>query len=250
MMPIRLSLNPELNPAGLAEAYSKNGRLQVRDFLREPAAEAILEALEAQTPWGLCFNDGDRVVELDADRVARLTAEERLRIGTGVTEGARSGFQFLYGIYPLLSAYFNQPHHKSPLFSVYEWLNGEEFLGLMRTVTGIPEIIWADAQATRYGSGHFLKYHTDETPSQKRLAAYVLNFTKGWGRDWGGYLQFFDESYDIERGYRPVFNAVNVFTVPAHHSVGMVSSYAPRGRISITGWLRGDRPPGPIGGRG
>lgn len=249
MMPVRLSLNPDLNPATLAETYSKNGRIQVRDLLTEPAADAILEILETQTPWSLCFNDGDRVVEIDPGRVTRLTVEERQMIGDKVTDGARNGFQFLYGVYPLFAAYFDSVLPRSPLFDLYEWINGADFLEMMRVVTGVDGIVWADAQATCYGPGHFLKYHTDETPSQKRLAAYVLNFTKGWGRDWGGFLQFFDESYDVEQAYRPIFNAVNVFTVPAHHSVSMVSSYAPRGRLSVTGWLRGDQPPGPIGGR-
>ncbi len=246
-MPVSLALNPELNASALADAYAAKGRLQVRDFLTEVSAESVLAVLEVQTPWGLCFNDGDRVVQIDAERIQHLTTAERMHISSGVTEGARRGFQFLYGIYPLFAAYFESTAPRTPLAAVYEWLNGPAFLGFMRQVTGIKEIVWADAQATNYGAGHFLKYHTDENPAEKRLAAYVLNFTKGWGRDWGGFLQFFDETYDIECAYRPVFNAVNIFTVPAHHSVGMVSSYVPRGRLSITGWLRGDDPPGQIG---
>ena len=84
---------------------------------------------------------------------------------------------------------------------------------------------------------------TDEQKNEQRLAAYVFNLTR-IGRDWGGYLQFYDAESDIEHAFRPIFNALNIFLVPAVHSVGMVAPYAPGMRYSITGWLRGDDPPG------
>ena len=243
-------LDPSLDPPALAARYSEKGRLQVRNVLQPESAEALLAVLERETPWGLAFNEGERVHYLDAATRARLTLADQQRIAAGVAEGARGGYQFLYAIYPLLQAYFDERAPHSPLFALFEWLNGPEFLTFARRLTGLSEIVWTDAQATMFAAGHFLKYHTDETPSQKRLAAYVINLTKDWGRDWGGFLQFFDGNYDIEEGLRPVFNAINVFTVPADHSVSMVAPYVPRARISITGWLRGDHPPRPIGGRG
>ncbi len=62
----------------------------------------------------------------------------------------------------------------------------------------------------------------------------------------GGYLQFFDDNGDVVHGIRPAFNAVSVFTVPVQHAVEMVTPYAPRLRLSLTGWLRADDPPGPF----
>jgi SM-20-related protein len=244
------ALNPQIDLGRLSTFYALKQRLQVRDFLRAQDAEALLAILERETPWGLAFNDGERVVCLGAEQRRRLSVVEQQRISASVLEGARRGYQFIYSIYPLLEAYFDRAAPHSPLFPLFEWLNSAEFLDFARKLTGLSNIVWADGQATMFSAGHFLKYHTDETPSQKRLAAYVINLTRGWGRDWGGFLQFFDEKYDIEEGLRPVFNAINIFTVPAHHSVSMVANYAPRGRLAITGWLRGDDRPSGIGSRG
>lgn len=241
-----LSFNPALDLSRLAADYARKGRLQVRDAFTEASAERMLDVLERETPWGLAFNDGAHVVQLEAGQLAQLTPQDRQRITLGVAEGARTGYQFIYAYYPILQAYFDPRSPRSPLFDLFEWLNGDAFLNFMRTLTGLPEIVWADAQATRFSAGQFLKYHTDETPSQRRLAAYVINLTKDWGRDWGGFLQFFDHKYDVEEGLRPIFNAINVFTVPADHSVGVVAPYVQRGRLAITGWLRGDQPPRPI----
>ena len=243
-----LSLNPDLDSKFLRQHYSLKNRAQIREILTDSSAEAVLYMLERQTPWGLAFNRGDQVIQLDAVRANALKQTEQQQILSDIHEGARSGYQFFYNYYPLFAEYFgNGP--RVPLFDFYEYLNSPDVLETLRTITGIQAIRWADAQATLFRSGHFLKYHTDETPSQQRLVAYVFNFTKGWGRDWGGYLQFFDAGYDVEQAYRPVFNALNMFTIPADHSVSMVASYAPGHRFSITGWLRGDAPPGPIAGR-
>ena len=244
-----LAFNPVLDLSRLAADYAPRRRIQIREAFTPETAETILAMLERETPWGLAFNDGERVVQLGAADLARLTPQDRQRIAAGVAEGARAGYQFLYSYYPLLQAYFDPAAPRSPLFAVFEWLNSAGFLSFARQVTGLSTIVWADAQATRFTAGHFLKYHTDETPTQQRLAAYVINLTKDWGRDWGGFLQFFDAKYDVEEGLRPVFNAVNIFTVPADHSVSVVAPYVSRGRLAITGWLRGDQPPSQIGGR-
>jgi Rps23 Pro-64 3,4-dihydroxylase Tpa1-like proline 4-hydroxylase len=217
-------------------------RLQVRDFLTEESAERIHGHL-CSTPWGVAWNEGPRVVHLSAQQVAALTAADRQQITAEVGERARHGYQFFYSSFAVLDAYLTPGAAHSPLFDVLQFLNSDAFLSLMRRITGQEAIRWADAHATLYRAGHFLKYHTDEKPSAQRLAAYVLNLTKKWGRDWGGQLQFFDERGDVEQAWRPVFNALNVFTVPADHAVSQVADYAPGHRYSITGWLRGDAPP-------
>ena len=243
---MRIALNPTHDLAALAERYRIKHRLQIRDLLEDDSAERILQEL-ARTPWGIAYNQAAQVVELDAQALAKLTPEEGARLTNAVFDGARAGYQFIYAYYPLFRAYFTPGATRIGLFDVYEFINSEPFLQFIRQLTGRSGIRWADAQATNFRAGHFLKFHTDELPEHARAAAYVLNFTKSWGRDWGGYLQFFNERYDIEEGYRPVFNALNIFTVPADHSVSMVANYVTADRLSITGWFREDDPPGPIG---
>ncbi len=248
MSTMRLALNPSLDASMLADAYQQTKRIQIRDFLESGSAEMALEELE-KLPWGLAYKEGSRVVELYAAAVARLDNREAAEIMARIREQARTSYQFFYAYYPILTAYFSPEVPNQPIFELYECLNSEPVLNLIREVTGLPGIRWADAQATYFKPGHFLKAHNDELPAESRLAAYVMNFTKDWDHDGGGFLQFFDERGDIEQGLKPAFNALNIFTVPQLHSVSMVSTWVTGKRLSMTGWFRSDDPPGPIGDR-
>ena len=65
-----------------------------------------------------------------------------------------------------------------------------------------------------------------------------FGLTRAWRPDWGGYLNFYDEDGDIVAGYRPRFNALNLFLVPQKHAVSYVPPFAPQARFAITGWFR------------
>jgi SM-20-related protein len=244
-----IKLNPALDIGALAQTYAAKRRMQVRDFFEEESAERIHRMLVEETPWWVAFNEGNQVHQLPPEEARRLGPQQIQQLMAGIQQRAQTQYQFLYEYYPLFSKYFTPGAGRLPIFEVYEFINSEPVLDFLRRLTGRPGIRWADGHATLYRSGHFLKYHTDEKPEDSRAAAYVFNFTKNWGRDWGGFLQFWNARYDVEEAYRPVFNALNIFTVPMEHSVGQVASYAPGHRFSITGWLREDEPPGPIGGR-
>ena len=239
---MKIDLNPSLDLNSLTTEYAIDKRLQIRDFLVEQSANEIYGKLN-QLPWGLTYNEGQQVHELALEQVKNLTPTEIQEIGQKVQSGAAEGYQFLYNYYPLLARYFDRALRHEEMFDVFEFVNSPAFLNFVRKLTGLDDILWADAHATLYRAGHFLKFHTDESPTEKRLAAYVLNFTRDWGRDWGGLLQFWDKKYDVELAYRPIFNGLNIFTIPADHSVSMVTSYCPGMRFSVTGWLRGDALP-------
>lgn len=241
-----LQLAPRDDWDALAAAYHADGRVQVRDVLTAPSAAAIEAQLKEQTPWGLCFNQGQRVAALREADIAALPREKRQQMTQAVAEGARAGFQFFYRHYPLFTDYFDAARARTALYGLFEFINGADFLGFVRRITGEESIVWADAHATRYEPGHFLMKHNDEMPGAHRRAAYVLNFTRDWRPDWGGYLQFFGENGDVVHGFRPLFNAINLFAVPREHSVEAVSPFAQAPRLSVTGWLRADQPPGPI----
>ena len=242
-----IRINPAHDSAALARDFAATGRMQVRDFLVPEDAGHVHDLLSQRTPWWLVFNNGDRVEQLPPEYLAQLSQAQVNQMLLGIQERARTRYQFLYHFYPMVSTYFTPTAPKLPVLEVYEFLNSPATLDFFRTLTGRPDIQWADAQATLYRSGNFLKSHTDQEPSDHRVAAYVVNFTRVWERDWGGYLQFFDARHDIERAYRPIFNALNIFRVPQDHSVGMVSSFATGMRFSVTGWFRSDAPPGPFG---
>jgi len=242
-----IGINPALEPGPLAMDLASRRRLQIRDFLVAEDAERVHAILERQTPWWVAYNDGDKVEQLPPEYVASLPEAQLNQIFLGINERARKQYQFLYQFYPIVSMYFTPTAPKLPILEFFEFLNSEPALDFFRKLTGRPDVQWLDAQATLYRSGHFLKSHSDLDPDNNRVAAYVLNFTKSWERDWGGYLQFFNQRHDIEEALRPIFNGLNIFNIPTDHSVGIVSPFAYGMRFSVTGWLRSDPPPGPFG---
>ncbi|MES2986525.1 MAG: 2OG-Fe(II) oxygenase family protein [Pseudomonadota bacterium] len=245
-----ITINPALDPAELAQEYAAGGkRMQIRDFLVREDAERLYDILHTKTPWWLAFNEGPKVLQLPPHYLATLSQAQLNQILSGIQQRARHAYQYLYQFNPIVPEYFDPALPKGPILAALEFLNAPSTLDYFRTLTGRPDIQWADAHGTLFRSGNFLKEHTDGDASGSRLVAYVLNLTPKWERDWGGFLQFFDEaSPDVEKAYSPAFNAMNLFEVPRDHSVGMVASFCPANRYSITGWFRSDAPPGPFGG--
>lgn len=244
---MEFQLNPKIDIEAEAALYAVKKRHQVRDFLTLDSARIIHERL-ASLDWWLTYNEGSKVHQLHPIHLRQMQQSEAAEIQQRVFRNAQTQYQFLYNYYPLLAANFSPAIDPMPLFPVFEFLNSPAFLDFARELTGLDDIRWADGQATLFRATHFLKYHTDRQDTEQRRAAYVLNLTAQWDTDWGGLLQFWDEDGNIEYALKPTFNALNVFTVPQPHSVSSVTSYAPGLRFSITGWLRADDPPGPIGG--
>lgn len=241
-----MQLNQALDVNALAGELAEKRRLQIRDILDPDSADLIHGILETQTPWWLVYNVGERVDQITPEQLARLHPRQIEQIFQGAVERAQSQYQFIYSSYPMVGTYFDPAAPNQPIHRLFEFLNSPPILDWFRRLTGRQDVLWIDAQATLYQPGNFLKSHSDLDPQNRRAAAYVLNFTRGWERDWGGYLQFYNDSHDIELALRPIFNAMNVFLVPTDHSVGIVAPFAPRDRLSVTGWLRTDPPPGPF----
>ncbi len=231
------SLNKALDPHSLAQDYAAGKRLQIPDFLSDSSAEEITSCLETQVPWGFAYNDGGSQF-LRAQELKAMSAQDQQRLLQQLYERARTSFQYAYNCYPILDAYLNGWNEVPMLNRLLEFINSDEMLSFIRTLTGRPEIIKGDAQATRYGPGQFLKFHTDNVTEEYRVAAFVLNFTREWDPDWGGYLQFYGPNWDIEQAFLPRFNTLNIFTVPQNHAVSYVANYAAAQRYAITGWFR------------
>jgi SM-20-related protein len=227
-------LNPALDRAALASEFGRQGRIQIQRVLTRPSAQRLYTCLTEETPYTLFANAGEEPHEIvnptPAERLEFTKAAWR-RVGL-------STFQFLYDRHSLSGdgeAYPDPGHY---LAQVTAFLNGPEFLGLAREVTGMQAIAFADAQATLYRAGHFLTAHEDNKPGPNRLVAYVLSLTASWRPEWGGLLEFIDDAGQIEAGFVPCFNNLRLFRVPAKHHVSCVAPFAQAGRYSITGWLR------------
>ena len=238
-------INPALDRKVLAEQFARNRRIQVRDVLTRETAEEIRGILASHTPWGLAFKAGDgpgvEPQQIHAAEARTPAGQQKLQqLFKQTDEAARSGnYAFRYGQFSLVQAIQQGWNPGGPHELLLEYLNAPDFLDLVREITGLPELVKADGQATLFGPNHFLANHTDSHVAEGWRIAYVLNFTMDdWQRDWGGYLVFFDDEGDIIEGFRPRFNALNMFLVPQDHAVQYVPPFAPVGRFAITGWFR------------
>lgn len=234
-------LNPCIDRLLAAEQFNNQGRVQIRGFLETGAADTIHQVLSEQTPWGLAWRAGsDGPRSLRRERLGSLQPAERLAMLTKINTAMRGGeYAFLYAQYPMLDAYLQRWAEHEALDLLVEHINSEPLLDLVRTISGIPQLRKGDAQATLYGPNHFLAQHDDSHVEEGWRIAYVMNFCKeDWRSDWGGYLVFYDEDGDIITGYRPRYNALNLFRVPQRHSVTYVPPFAPVARFAITGWFR------------
>ncbi|MBV9542192.1 MAG: 2OG-Fe(II) oxygenase [Alphaproteobacteria bacterium] len=232
------ALDPRHDRKLLAKVFAQHGRIHIPGALSAASAARVHRCLTNETTYGLVFNGGDKVFDLPPDQVAKMTPAEMAGLVEAAGAGARTGFQYLYESRRLSEAGEAYPDGAHYLAQVVAFLNGEAFLSFAREVTGEKRIAFADAQATKYGPGHFLTTHTDLQPEKKRLAAFVLNMTPNWRPDWGGILLFLDSDGQVAEGYSPVFNALNLLKVPQPHLVSAVSAFAGGHRYSITGWLR------------
>ena len=238
--------NSALDLASFAETFAEKGRIQVPDIIADDGADRIHASLQT-LPWRMAFNDREKNYEIPPEAMDQMDKQKQFQIINDIHMRASTGYQFYYHRFPIVGPYFDDSLDKGPLADVLEFVNSDAFLDLGRTITGFEEIRWVDAHASLYAPGHFLNNHDDAKTEDGRLAAYVLNFTKQWASDWGGYLQFFDEKRNIVEAFRPDFNVLNMFRIPADHSVGIIVPYALELRFAITGWFREDDPPGPIG---
>ncbi len=236
-----LQLNPRLDRAAFAVDFAKTGRLQVRDVLTVDSATRVRRILREETPWGLAWQAGAEAPAnlVRYEQLQIMPPEEQASIAARAARSTGQDYAFAYRSYPLVTAYLERWQPGSAQERLLEELNGPPMLEFMREITGIAEIVKLDGQATLYAPGNFLWPHSDAESDRGRRVAYVLNLTFGeWKPQWGGYLNFFNEAWDVEQAFRPRFNSLNLFHVPQWHSVSEVAAAAPLARYAITGWAR------------
>ena len=238
-----LRLSPSLDAAALHKAFQARRRLHIPDVLDPDSAEAVVSAMEAFDGWKVSVSAGGEFFELPLSGRAAAEPGKQNWIDQARVDGADPRMQYIFDTRRLDMEPEDAP--RDAVSEVLGFLNGPDFLDFVRTVTGDDRIDFADAQATRYRPGHVLTGHDDAAAGKNRLYAYVLNLTRDWRTDWGGVLAFEGADGHIEEGFAPAFNALNIFAVPMRHAVTQVASFAPRDRLSITGWLRSHQAVGP-----
>lgn len=238
--PRLLDLSAALDAGALAAAFARDRRVQVRDVLTDASARVVHRILAEETPWGMSWRAGARGPEnLRRDALAAMSPAEQQARSQATVAAMRGGeYAFAYRSYPMVEAYVGKWAPDGPHDMLLEYLNDRPMMELVRRITGIPELVKADAQATLYAPNQFLAVHDDTHSQLGRRVAYVLQLcAEPWRPEWGGYLEFYDDDGDVVAGWRPRFNALNLFAVPQKHAVTFVPPFAPVARYAITGWF-------------
>lgn len=239
-----LALNPRLDPAKLRPFFERFGRVHLPDILAATDAQRLSAAL-AGAPWSRTFLVDGKGYDVSLADYGQTPEEVRRQVESAIAHGGRTGFQFDFDTWRIsdyLEAGQRQGGAVAELEAAYDLVNSQAFLDFVRGLTGDDRIAYCDAQASRYRAGQFLTAHDDNLPGKDRLYAYVLNLTPAWRVEWGGLLLFHDADGHVAEAYAPKFNAINIFRVPAWHSVSQVASYVDAHRLSVTGWIRASRP--------
>jgi len=235
-------INPALDREALASRFAQTGRVQVRDVLTPETAREVLMVLAKGTQWGMAVGAGEeKPRSFRAEETRTPQGQQSLAAAAKNAEAhsAQGEYGFRFAHYPILTAVQEQWSDGAAHEVLLEHINAPEFMGLARDITGIDTLFKADGQATLFGPGHYLGRHIDSHVAEGWEVAYVLNFAReDWHPDWGGYLLFLDDEGDVIEGFRPRFNALNLFKVPQSHMVSFVPPFAPLGRLAVTGWLR------------
>lgn len=233
----KIELNPIHDPGELGETLQRHGRLQVENFFTAGSAEYLHGLLKTHEHWYVAYNSGDNYYESSMEQINALSPEQKDKFMNSIYSKATTRFQYIFHQYYITQSIELNEHPGHPIHQMHEFMNSENMLAFMRTLTGEPAIQRADSYATKYLPGHFLTTHDDRHAKHDRVAAYVFSMTKDWSMDWGGHLAFFDDKGNIEEAFIPSFNTLNIFLIPKLHSVQLVSPFAGKDRTSYLGWL-------------
>lgn len=233
-----VALNPDLDTAGLKERFAKTGRLQIENAFSIESAERLHQCLMQELPWMLAYYDDDGPSYLRKHEMAGLSPEQQAAFMQKVFARAANDFQFVYLDFPVSGTAKVEGQAKFYAHDVLNFLAGDEFQSVLKSVTGYEEPLDVDSHATCYQAGHFLTVHNDLVNSDDpRKFAYVVNMTKNWRADWGAKTEFYDEHGRVAETFVPEFNTITIFKVPQPHAVTFVPPFCPARRVAMSGWF-------------
>lgn len=237
MINIAFALSPSIDASSAAQSFRECGHVRLQGLLDTAQAEALHAQLRARTDWKMVLNSAGKVIELDREVRAAMTSEQRDALDVAVYSNAREGFQYRFETLRVPDDAVARQLSDDPLFRFAQWMSEEPALALLRQITGVEAVDFADAQGTAYAPGDFLTGHDDVVRGKARHAAYVFGLNPVWRAEWGGALLFHGPDGSLS-GHMPGFNTLDLFRVGHMHSVSEVTRAAAYRRYSITGWLR------------
>lgn len=228
-----MNVTSQLEPDAVRSALETHGYAQIDPFLATEDAARLETELDALVDWDFAVTSAKGPVVIEADELRTMSPAQRGNMLETLRRQARSGYSMAYYRRDVL------PAERGVAGDFGQWIQTPAFLDLMRILTGDTSLVRADAHASLYREGSYLRTHDDTYAGKSRRFAYVLNLTRDWTADCGGLLHFVEDERVVAT-LTPRFNTLSLFRVPRTHFVSQVASYAAAKRIAITGWLFAD----------
>ena len=234
-------INPNLDIQALVKSLEVDKRLQINNFIQLDTAERLHNIGKKSVPFDIQYVLDGKYQSKTPAEMANLNPQEAQQINNKVSAAASQGVGFLYEGY-LKSRVKSNPEGEISeelkfLHEIFDYLGSNDVLEQIKHITGDKDINGAEAQYSRFTSGHFLTRHLDVVPGRGRRYAFVLGLTKNWHPDWGGLLQFYEKDGTPRDAWMPQFNVLSIFDVSHIHAVTYVTPYATEPRLSISGWF-------------
>ena len=105
--------------------------MHIPGFLAEESAQQIYDCLSQQKKWNLVFQTNNKHTDVDADSLSMLDDAQLADFHNIVYTQARQGFQYLNKNIPIYDVYHKKLMPKHFFNTIFEFLNGEEFLELL-----------------------------------------------------------------------------------------------------------------------
>lgn len=233
--PIMLEINPDIDVAAFARSFRAQGHVRIPRILTQGAPELFQYLTDCRDWVQLANKPTGGAHEIDWNDWIEPGSAVRRRLSPEVFANACDGFQYSYAALRIPA---DREHCDDPvLCQLAALLADPNLLAILSAIAGVEKPHFTDGQVTAYGEGDFLTGHDDDLAGSGRRAAFVLGLTPQWRLEWGGLLMFHELGTVAFSGMVPQFNTLDLFRVPIHHSVSLVSPAAPRRRFSVTGWL-------------
>lgn len=237
-MSIDFDLSQDIDKEKIKSEFHLKGRVEIPGFLASGQAEKLRASLLDRSDWTLVLNAGEKVYEIERNRFAEMSEQQRAELESRVINAGREGFQYRYEAVRISDDDERRRDTDTLLDRFARFMSSRPVLDFLSEIMGNHLLEFADGQATAYSSGHFLTSHDDNVADKGRHAAYVLGLAPKWRAEWGGLLMFHGDDGNIEEAFVPAMGALRLFAVPKLHSVSYVTPFAPEPRMSVTGWLR------------
>lgn len=223
-------INYNLNIYELKGEYIKINAVQINDILEESFAEALFKHAFLEKNWVLSTGFGK-------NKFQKATTKQFEKANALQIKNVNNHFkndEFTYIFHRSMNN--NKPNFLE--FCIRKQLNSEKFIEMINNITNKNITRLSTMFLSKYKPNNFLSPHSDKGNGK---VAFVLNLSKFWKPQYGGILNFLDESRkNIIRSYVPGFNNLILFEVPENgdkpHFVSHVAPNIKHNRYAITGW--------------